>query len=52
MRFFREASGHFLTEELTWEEFDKILKDGEVLPAAEDFEGWDPDYLEGQITLQ
>ena len=48
-KYFKEASAHFLTEELTFEEFDKILKDGEILPICEDYEGWDVDYLEKHI---
>jgi len=49
MKYFREASSEFLTEALSYEEFDKILKDGECLPVSQDFEDWDPDYLEKYI---
>ena len=48
--FFYQASGLFLTEHLTSEEFDNILQKGEVLPICEDYEGWDPDYLESKIN--
>ena len=47
--YFEEASGWFLTEKLTWEEFDKTLTDGFPLPLAPDYANWDPDYVESQI---
>lgn len=49
--YFYEASGFYLTEYLTYEEFDDILKRGEVLPLAADYEDWDPDYVEEQIEI-
>lgn len=47
--FFEQASGLFLTENLDYGAFDDILNKGEVLPVSEDYENWDPDYLEGVI---
>lgn len=47
--FFYEASGLFLTENLTPNEFDDILSKGDILPVCSDFEGWDSDYLEQRI---
>lgn len=48
---FARASAFFLTEELTRDEYNDILLDGEILPTSEDFEDWDVDYLEQQIEL-
>lgn len=45
-KYFSEASSHFLTEQLTYEQFDKILNDGECLPTCKDYEDWDVDHLE------
>lgn len=47
--FFYEASGLFLTENLTLHEFDDILSKGDILPICSDYEGWDSDYLEQRI---
>tara|TARA_R110002049_G_scaffold116934_1_gene269800 strand:- start:571 stop:1137 length:567 start_codon:yes stop_codon:yes gene_type:complete len=47
--FFYEASGLFLTEGLTVNEFDDILSKGDILPVCSDYEGWDSDYLEQKI---
>ena len=47
--YFYEASRLFLTEPLTYDQFDETLQKGEILPICEDFEGWDPDYLESKI---
>ena len=47
--FFYEASGLFLTENLTPIEFDDILSKGDILPVCSDYEGWDSDYLEQRI---
>lgn len=48
--FFKQASGLFLTEALTYDEFDDILKRGECLPVTKDFENWDVDHLEHTIN--
>jgi hypothetical protein len=48
--FFKQASGLFLTEHLTQEEFDNILSKGDILPVCSDYESWDPDYLEQRIS--
>tara|TARA_R100000951_G_C2638716_1_gene180168 strand:- start:1472 stop:1678 length:207 start_codon:yes stop_codon:yes gene_type:complete len=47
--FFYQASGLFLTKNLTSDEFDDILQEGRVLPICEDYETWDPDYLKNII---
>lgn len=47
--FFYQASGIFLTENLTANEFDDILSKGDILPVCSDYESWDPDYLEERI---
>ena len=49
--FFKQASGLFLTEALTYDEFDEILERGECLPVTEDYEGWDVDHLENAISM-
>jgi hypothetical protein len=47
--FFYQASGIFLTENLTANEFDDILSKGDILPVCSDYESWDKDYLEERI---
>jgi len=47
--FFYKASGLFLTENLTLNEFDYILSKGDILPISSDYESWDVDYLEEKI---
>lgn len=49
--YFYEASGWFLTENLTWEELDKLGHDGIPLPLSEDYENWDFDYVEERIEM-
>ena len=48
--FFIEASGLFLTKQLTDDEFDEILDKGQVLPVCEAYEDWDTDFLERSIN--
>ena len=47
--FFAMASKHFLTQEMSYKEYDRIVMEGEALPKSEDYEDWDVDYLEEHI---
>lgn len=47
--FFHQASGLFLTEYLTIDEFDKIVSKGDCLPVCSDYEYWNSDQLEDRI---
>lgn len=49
IKYFAEASAHFLTEQLTHKEFDKLLKDGVCLPTSDIYSDWDVDFLENAI---
>ena len=47
--FFAMASKHFLTQEMSYKEYDRIVMEGEALPKSKDYEDWDVDYLEETI---
>lgn len=47
--FFAMASKHFLTQEMSYKEYDRIVMEGEALPKSEDYENWNVDYLEEHI---
>ena len=47
--FFYQASGLFLTEHLTQEQYDEKHRLGEI-PVCADYENWDVDYIEEAIV--
>lgn len=49
MDYFTRASGLFLTEYLTRDEFNETLENGRSLPLSENYEDWDPDCIEQHI---